>query len=110
MTQWEIWSYAFSKEGEHPAIVLSPAEVCSNPDIDEVNVLLASSARPVLRPPRRIEVGLDEADGLEWKTFVRCQRIYLVPKIQLTRKRGYVSAARQREISRKLIEVFRLPV
>jgi hypothetical protein len=61
----EIWSYKFA-EGEHPA--LSPEEICKNPDVDEINVLLASSARPVSRPPKRSEITLDQADGLDWKT------------------------------------------
>jgi mRNA-degrading endonuclease toxin of MazEF toxin-antitoxin module len=109
VTQWDIWSYGFS-EGEHPAVVLSPEEICTNSDVEEINVLLATSARPVSRDPKRTEVVLDMADGLDWKSFVRCQKIYLVPKSDLTLRRGHVSSIRQREISRKLIEVFRLPI
>jgi mRNA-degrading endonuclease toxin of MazEF toxin-antitoxin module len=110
VNQWDIWNYSFSKEGEHPAVVLSPFEICNNPDVEEVNVLLASSARPIIRPPKRNEVVLDATDGLDWKTFVRCQKIYLISKSELTRRRGHVSAVRQREISRKLVEAFRLPL
>jgi len=107
VNQWDIWNYSFSKEGEHPAVILSPFEICSNSDVEEVNVLLASSARPVTRPPKRGEVVLDGTDGLDWKTFVRCHKVYLISKSDLTRRRGYVSETRQREISRKLVEVFR---
>ena len=110
MNQWDIWFYSFASEGDHPAVILSPSETCLNPDVQEVNVLFASSARPIARPPKRIEVALDAADGLDWKTFVRCQKIYLVSKSELSRRKGRVSPTRQREISRKLIEVFRLPI
>lgn len=109
MSQWEIWSYSFP-EGEHPAIILSPSEVCSNADIHEVNVLFASSARPVSRNLKAHEVALDQSDGLDWKTCVRCHRIHLVQKNELTRRRGVVSFNRRREIGRKLVEVFRLPL
>jgi mRNA-degrading endonuclease toxin of MazEF toxin-antitoxin module len=107
--QWEIWTYSFPS-GDHPAVILSPPEICSNDDVDEVNVLFASSARPVNRPPKSHEVVLDASDGLDWKTVVRCQRIYLVKKGALKGKRGLVSTSRRREISRKLVEVFRLPI
>ena len=107
MNQWEIWTYSFPA-GDHPAVILSPPELCSNDDIDELNVLFASSARPINRPPKSHEVVLDESDGLDWKTVVRCHRIYLVKRSALKIKRGLVSTSRRREIARKLVEVFRL--
>jgi mRNA-degrading endonuclease toxin of MazEF toxin-antitoxin module len=109
VNQWEIWTYAFP-EGDHPAVVISPSELCANSSTEEVNVLFASSARPVKRPPKLHEVLLDESDGLDWKTVVRCHRIHLVRKGGLKSRRGLVSLRRRTEIARKLVEVFRLPL
>lgn len=109
MNQWEIVSYAFP-EGDHPAVIISPQEQCANPDIEELNVLFCSSARPLQRPLKKFEVALDEADGLEWKTAVRCHKIFLVQRQGLHNRRGVVSKIRQREIGRKIVEVFRLPL
>ena len=109
MNQWEIWTYTFPT-GDHPAVILSPSELCADNNVDDLNVLFASSARPINRAPKSHEVVLDESDGLDWKTVVRCQRIYLVKKGDLKGSRGLVSLARRREIARKLVEVFRLPI
>jgi mRNA-degrading endonuclease toxin of MazEF toxin-antitoxin module len=109
MKQWDIFSYAFS-EGEHPAVIVSPDEQCLNPDVSEVNVLFCASHRPIQREVKRFEVILDQTDGLDWRTAVRCHRFLLVRKEALRAQRGRVCAARQREIGRKIVEVFRLPL
>lgn len=109
MKQWDIFSYAF-RQGNHPAIVLSPDEIAENPDIEEVNVLFAATCRPITRPPKRHEVMLDESDGLDWKTAVRCHQFVLVRKADLRNRRGAVSQKRRREIARKIVEVLRLPI
>jgi hypothetical protein len=44
-----------------------------------VNVLIGSSQRPT-RPPRENEVVLNDADGLDWETLVKCDLMYLVEK------------------------------
>lgn len=106
MKQWDIYSYHF-REGEHPAVVFSPDEQCLDPHVLEVNVLFAASIRPVTRALKPIEVALDESDGLDWKTAVRCHRIVLVRKDALVGHRGRVCSARQREICRKIATVFR---
>ena len=53
---------------------------------------------------------LDEADGLDWKSMVRCDRIHRLPKAQFQEKKGSVTGARRHLISRKLVEVLRLPI
>jgi mRNA-degrading endonuclease toxin of MazEF toxin-antitoxin module len=106
MRQWDIFWFPFP-EGDHPAVILSPDEQCRNPDVQDVNILFASSARAVTRLPKPTEVMLDQSDGLDWKTVVRCHKIQLVAKASLTQQRGRVSAERQREICRKIAEVFR---
>ena len=83
MKQWDVFMFPFSRERRHPAVILSNDETCQNEDLEEVNVLLCTSAK-VNRPPKPTEEVLDEADGLDWKTVVRCDKIYLLPKAHLT--------------------------
>jgi mRNA-degrading endonuclease toxin of MazEF toxin-antitoxin module len=109
MKQWEIIMFPFGEEGAHPAVILSNDERCLNPDIKRINALLCTSAK-VNRGPKLTEEVLDETDGLDWKTLVRCDMIHLLPKEQFRERRGSVSLVRRRTIARKLVEVFRLPL
>jgi mRNA-degrading endonuclease toxin of MazEF toxin-antitoxin module len=109
MKQWDIVMFSFGEEGAHPAVILSNDERCQNPDLKRVNALLCTSAK-VSRGPKSTEVVLDQADGLDWKTMVRCDSVHLLPKDQFREARGEVSPGRRREIARKLAEVLRLPL
>lgn len=109
MNQWDIYFFPFSKERRHPAVILSNDETCHNPDIEEVNALICTSAR-ANREPKATEEVLDESDGLDWKTMVRCDRIYLLPKRNLQEQKGTVTTQRRRQVARKIIEVLRLPI
>ena len=101
--------YPFDKERRHPAVIISNNETCQNPDVDEVNALLCTSAK-VNRPPKPMEEVLDQADGLDWKTTVRCDRIYLLPKARFDDRKGSVTDERRCLVSRKLVEALRLPL
>lgn len=101
--------FPFSKERRHPAVIISNDETCDNPDLEEVNALLCTSAR-VNRGPKATEEVLDEADGLNWKTMVRCDRIYLLTKSQFDNRKGTVTEERRHLIARKMVEVLRLPL
>jgi mRNA-degrading endonuclease toxin of MazEF toxin-antitoxin module len=107
--QWDVVMFPFSKERRHPAVIISNDEICQNGDIDGVNALLCTSAE-VNRAPKVTEEVLDQADGLNWKTMVRCDRIYLLPKNQFDDTKGCVSEERRHLIGRKIVEVFRLPI
>jgi len=109
MRQWDIFMFPFSKEKRHPAVILSNDETCQNADLEEVNALLCTSAK-VSRPQKLTEEALDEADGLDWKTMVRCDRIYLLPKAQFDDRKGSVTETRRHLIARKIVEVLRLPI
>ncbi len=109
MKQWDIFMFPFSEERRHPAVIISNDETCQNPDIEEVNALLCTSAK-VNREPKTTEEVLDEADGLDWKTMVRCDKIHLLPKARFDDQKGYVTGGRQYLIARKMIEVLRLPI
>jgi mRNA-degrading endonuclease toxin of MazEF toxin-antitoxin module len=107
--QWEIFMFPFSKEERHPAVIISNDETCQNDAIEEVNALLCTSAR-VIRPSKPTEELLDEADGLDWKTMVRCDKIHLLPKTQFDDRKGLVSQERRHLIARRIVEVLRLPI
>jgi mRNA-degrading endonuclease toxin of MazEF toxin-antitoxin module len=109
MKQWDIYLYPFPDEKPHPVVILSIDEWCENQSFLRVNGLLCTSAQ-LNRGPKKNEVILDEADGLDWKTGVRCDFIYALPKTDFVNHRGTVSTLRRREISRKLAECFRLAV
>ena len=101
--------FPFSKERRHPAVIISNDETCQNPDIEEVNALLCTSAK-VNRAPKATEEVLDETDGLDWKTMVRCDKIHLLPKAAFDDKKGNVTDDRRYLIARKIVEVLRLPI
>ena len=109
MKQWEIYLYPFPDERPHPVVILSIDEWCENKTFARINGLLCSSMQ-LNRGPKKNEVILDEADGLDWKTAVRCDFIYALPKSDFRDYRGTLSAPRRREIARKLAECLRLPV
>ena|SRR6266498_4704031 len=99
MKQWEIWTWDFGF-GPHPAVIIShPDRVQHKPD---VNILKCSSATPA-RPPERNEVVLDQADGLNWRTYCACDLIFGVDKSKLRHSRGLVSVERQRQIIRTVV-------
>jgi hypothetical protein len=60
------------------------------------------------RPLALHEVQLDKADGLDWESAVRCDLIHLLERDRFLERRGRVIPERQIQISRKLIECFRL--
>lgn len=109
MRQWDIRLFPLDREQPHPVVVLSNDERCENEDLLYVNGLLCTSAR-LNRSPRRHEIVLDEADGLDGKSAVRCDFLYALPKKDFRELRGTVSPLRRREIARKLAECLRLPL
>ena len=109
MRQWEIFRFPYREEQPHPVVILSSDERCENESITHVNGLLCTSVR-LSRDPKRHETVLDEADGLDWKTAVRCDFIYALPKSEFLEKRGQVSRLRRVAIARKLVECLRLPL
>jgi mRNA-degrading endonuclease toxin of MazEF toxin-antitoxin module len=100
MTQWEIWTFRFGEAGEHPAVIVShPDRVARAP---LVNVLYCASQR-ASRSPEKHEALLDDADGLDWETLVRCDLLYLVEKSRLHHLRGLVRPERRRQLAQKIV-------
>ncbi len=109
MRQWEIFLIPFESEKPHPAVIISNDERCLNADLGYVNALICTSAK-LNREPKRNEIILDGADGLDWKTAVRCDVIYLLPKADFQERRGIVDPLRRVAIGRKIAETLRLPM
>ncbi len=109
MRQWEIYLFPFRDEKPHPAVIISNEERCVNEDLEHVNALICTSAR-LNREGKKNEVILNAADGLDWKTAVRCDVIYLLPKAEFRERRGKVSPQRRIGIARKIAETLRLPM
>ena len=107
MRQWEIYLFPFEEEKPHPAVIISNDERSLNGDLEYVNALICTSAK-LNREAKKNEVILDGADGLDWKTAVRCDVIYLLPKARFQELRGKVTAPRRVQIARKIAETLRL--
>jgi mRNA-degrading endonuclease toxin of MazEF toxin-antitoxin module len=107
--QWEIHLFPFEREKPHPAVIISNDERCLNEDLGYVNALICTSAR-VNREAKKNEIILNGADGLDWKTAVRCDVIYLLPKAEFEEQRGKVTPPRRIAIARKIAETLRLQV
>ena len=104
MKQWDIFLFPFTEELPHPVVILSSDERAAARK--HVNGLLCVSLRG--RPLGLHEVLLDQADGLDWETAVRCDLIHLLVRERFQEQRGWVIPERQMQISRKLIECLRL--
>jgi mRNA-degrading endonuclease toxin of MazEF toxin-antitoxin module len=107
MRQWDIYLFPFVEETPHPAVIISPDERILNEGIETVNALICTSAK-LNREAKKAEVLLNGADGLDWKTAVRCDVIYLLSKSRFREMRGRVTLPRRAAIARKIAESFRL--
>src|ERR1043166_9406022 len=102
MRQWDIVLFPFPSEDQpHPMVVISNDRICSSPDFEAVNLLACQTVRPFNRPPQITEVYLNSAEGLEVKTLVRCDFVYVFAKRHALEQRGRVCAARIEEIRKK---------
>jgi mRNA-degrading endonuclease toxin of MazEF toxin-antitoxin module len=107
--QWEIFLFPFPEELPHPVVIVSSDDRCANADLKYVNGLICTSVR-VTRPPKLNEVLLDESDGLDWTTAVRCDFLHALPKAAFLQKRGRVSEARQAQIIRMIMRCLRFRI
>jgi mRNA-degrading endonuclease toxin of MazEF toxin-antitoxin module len=101
--------FPFREEEPHPAVIISNDERCINEDLEYLHALICTSAR-LNREAKKNEVTLNAADGLDWKTAVPCDVIYLVPKLEFRERGGKVSPQRRAEIGRRIAETLRLPM
>jgi mRNA-degrading endonuclease toxin of MazEF toxin-antitoxin module len=104
MRQWDIFLFPFTEELPHPVVILSIDERAGARK--HVNGLLCVTLRG--RTLDLHEVLLNGTDGLDWESAVRCDLVHLLERDRFLERRGRVIPERQIQISRKLIECFRL--
>jgi mRNA-degrading endonuclease toxin of MazEF toxin-antitoxin module len=104
MKQWDIFLFPFTQEQPHPVVIISIDERAESRK--HINGLLYVCLRA--RALGLSEMLLDRADGLDWESAVRCDLIHLLERNRFLERRGSVIPERQIQISRKLIECFRL--
>ena len=107
--QWDVVKVRINPNDrdEHPAIILSPAEVVTSDRVDRVNVIYGTTKRPAIELwPGQIV--LDEADGCDGLTVFDCLLFPVVKKSAITAKLGSVSSARRRHLHQTLAAVLRL--
>jgi mRNA-degrading endonuclease toxin of MazEF toxin-antitoxin module len=103
--QFEVWRYDFPGRGEHPCVIISHPDIAARSQ--SVNVLFCTTQRQS-RPMKPTEVLLDNADGLDWETFVNCSMVWLVQSADLHGRRGQVTLERRNAIRDKIRDIFRL--
>ncbi|MDQ2867927.1 MAG: type II toxin-antitoxin system PemK/MazF family toxin [Verrucomicrobiota bacterium] len=99
MNAWDIFE-ADLGWGVNPVVIVSHPVRAARKDFVEV---LDCSSRRAMRPPHPNEILLDEADGLDWQTFCKCDLIIAVPRAELKRRRDSVGVERRRQIVRTVI-------
>src|SRR5436189_2019965 len=105
--QWDVANFDFpAPVGEHPVVIVSNPDRAARAKL--VNVLYCTTQRQT-RPAGPDEVLLNSADGLDWETYCRCDHIFSVETSRLKRrdKAAAVSAERRRQISDRIISLFR---
>ena len=109
--QWDIVKVRINPKDrdEHPAVVVSPEELCADSRKTKINVLYGTTKRPA-EGPRPHEVLLNGADGLEHLTLISCAYFYGVDRSKITTSIGRVAPERRRQIARKIVATFRLPL
>lgn len=85
----------------HPAVVLSPPDILSDPRQHRINVLVGSKKQPA-ETIKTHQVVLNEADGLEFSTLLNCALVYQVRKVNVRRSVGAVSHGRRGAIATRV--------
>ena len=70
MKPWEIWTFDFTEEDSHPAVIISNQDRIDNPHIERINVLLCTALRGPAAKERATRLKKtaamwDHADGLD---------------------------------------------
>jgi hypothetical protein len=107
--QWDVVKVRINPgdRDEHPAIVVSSDEVCAS--APRINVLYGSTRRPG-QPARPHQAVLNGVDGLDHPTLFGCGHFYPIAPDSIIGRYGSVATARRREIARKIIAAYRLPL
>lgn len=109
MRQWDIFLFSFPEKLPHPVVIASLDDRCGNSDLKYVNGLICTSVR-LNRPAKLNKVLLDEADGLDRATAVRCDFLHALPKTSFLQQRGRVSELRQLQVMRAVVRCLRFRI
>jgi mRNA-degrading endonuclease toxin of MazEF toxin-antitoxin module len=111
LRQWDVVKVRIRPEDrdEHPAVVISCDELCGDAHRTALNVLYGTTRRPATSADS-FEVTLNGADGLERPTLFHCGHLYTVDRRKVTTTLGRVSTERRRQIGRKIVACYRLPL
>ena len=109
--QWDVVRVRINPadRDEHPAVVVSGDEFCTDPHKPMINVLYGTSRRPGLET-RAHEIVLNGADGLERPTVFSCGHLYTIDRRKIAAILGRVAPERRRQIGRKIVATYRLPL
>ncbi|MGH7997818.1 MAG: type II toxin-antitoxin system PemK/MazF family toxin [Opitutaceae bacterium] len=109
--QWDVVKVRINPDDrdEHPAVIVSPDELCADPHKTKLNVLYGTTRRPG-QAARLHEVVLNGADGLEHATLFNCVYFYGVDRRKISATVGRVAAERRRQIGRTIVASYRLPL
>lgn len=109
--QWDVVKVRVNPHDrdEHPAVIISPDELCANPHKAKLNVLYGTTRRPA-GGAGLFDVTLNGADGLEHPTNFDCSYVYTIDRARISTHMGRVAHERRRQIGRKIIATFRLPM
>ena len=108
--QWDVVRVRINPNDrdEHPAVVLTCDEFCTDDRRLLLNVLYGTTRRPASNP-EAYEITLNGAEGLASPTLFSCAHFYSVDRRKISAVLGRVAVERRRQIGRKVIGTFRLP-
>lgn len=109
--QWDIVKIRINPEDrdEHPAVVISPEEFCTDDRKTKLNILYGTFRRPG-QSARPHQVILNGADGLEHATVVDCVYIFGIDRKKVSGILGRVGIERRRQIGRAIVATYRFPL
>jgi hypothetical protein len=108
VNQWEIYDYPFVEEGSHPVLIISNPARTQNEAFAELNGLFCRSVRPNFQP-KAFHFLLDQADGLDNLTAVRCDHVFVLRREFVGARRGIVAMPRRLPLFRKILECYQCP-
>jgi mRNA-degrading endonuclease toxin of MazEF toxin-antitoxin module len=109
--QWDVVKVRLRPDDrdEHYCVVISADEFCADERKPLVNVLTGSTRRPAATADPH-EVTLNGADGLERSTLFNCGHFHQINRLKITRVTGRVTPERRRQIGRRIVATYRLPL
>jgi hypothetical protein len=109
--QWDVVKVRINAEDkdEHPAIIVSPDELCADERKTKLNVLYGTTRRAG-QSPRGHEAVLNGADGLDHPTLFNCVYFYGVDRRKISSTLGRVALERRRQIGRAIVASYRFPL